>query len=245
MNIKTDILNYYMHELTSEELANFDNLTEENIRLIVNRIWHNFLSSDFKLGESFKFLGTFLSPIELIEDDNIMGRDEGYIRLISSEDLSFTADEMDLITDIDWTKTKKLYLPIHFKGKSFYIKGGLNFKALMVANYGEGVISPAVDYAKDNPLNLPFYNLDLRYYGVETKIDYDKIVLEVICYYIIEEYHTMDFKLRKELIKKYRKFIISSYSSMKDYCTSEEILEFMVKHIKLKEKNIDKQAQIW
>lgn len=88
MNIKTDILNYYMHELTSEELANFDNLTEENIRLIVNRIWHNFLSSDFKLGESFKFLGTFLSPIELIEDDNIMGRDEGYIRLISSEDLS-------------------------------------------------------------------------------------------------------------------------------------------------------------
>lgn len=54
----------------------------------------------------------------------------------------------------------------------------------------------------------------------------------------------MDFKLRKELIKKYRKFIISSYSSMKDYCTSEEILEFMVKHIKLKEKNIDKQAQI-
>ena len=41
MNIKTDILNYYMHELTSEELANFDNLTEENIRLIVNRIWHN------------------------------------------------------------------------------------------------------------------------------------------------------------------------------------------------------------
>lgn len=85
---KTDILNYYMHELTSEELANFDNLTEENIRLIVNRIWHNFLSSDFKLGESFKFLGTFLSPIELIEDDNIMGRNEGYIRLISSEDLS-------------------------------------------------------------------------------------------------------------------------------------------------------------
>ena len=94
------------------------------------------------------------------------------------------------------------------------------------------------------PLNLPFYNLDLRYYGVETKIDYDKIVLDVICYYIIEEYQTMDFKLRKELIKKYRKFIISSYSSMKDYCTSEEILEFMVKHIKLKEKNIDKQAQI-
>lgn len=108
---------------------------------------------------------------------------------------------MDLITDIDWTKTKKLYLPIHFKGKSFYIKDGLNFKALMVANYGEGVISPAVDYAKDNPLNLPFYNLDLRYYGVETKIDYDKIVLDVICYYIIEEYQTMDFKLRKELIK--------------------------------------------
>ena len=143
MNIKMDILNYYMHELTSEELANFDNLTEENIRLIVNRIWHNFLSSDFKLGESFKFLGTFLSPIELIEDDNIMGRDEGYIRLISSEDLSFTADEMDLITDIDWTKTKKLYLPIHFKGKSFYIKGGLNFKALMVANYGEGEIGRA------------------------------------------------------------------------------------------------------
>ena len=179
------------------------------------------------------------------EDLKVMVGSSGEFLIKLCDMAGFTADEMDLITDIDWTKTKKLYLPIHFKGKSFYIKGGLNFKALMVANYGEGVISPAVDYAKDNPLNLPFYNLDLRSYGVETKIDYDKIVLDVICYYIIEEYHTMDFKLRKELIKKYRKFIISSYSSMKDYCTSEEILEFMVKHIKLKEKNIDKQAQIW
>lgn len=128
MNIKTDILNYYMHELTSEELANFDNLTEENIRLIVNRIWHNFLSSDFKLGESFKFLGTFLSPIELIEDDNIMGRDEGYIRLISSEDLSFTADEMDLITDIDWTKLKNYIYQYTSKGKVSILKVDLILK---------------------------------------------------------------------------------------------------------------------
>lgn len=125
---KTDILNYYMHELTSEELANFDNLTEENIRLIVNRIWHNFLSSDFKLGESFKFLGTFLSPIELIEDDNIMGRNEGYIRLISSEDLSFTADEMDLITDIDWTKTKNYIYQYTSKEKVSILKVDLILK---------------------------------------------------------------------------------------------------------------------
>lgn len=244
MNIRMDILNYYMHELTSEELANFDNLTEYDLRLIVNRIWHNFLSNDFKLGEKFKFLGTFLSPIELIEEENITGRDYGYVRLLSSDDLSFTSDEMDLITDIDWTKAKKLYLPVHFKGKSFYIEGGVSFKGIMVANNGEGVINPAVDYAKNNPLNLPFYNLDLRYYGIENKIDYNKIVLDVICYYIIDEYQAMDFKLRKELIKKYRKFITSSYSSMREYCTGEEILEFMVKHIRLKERNVEIQTKI-
>ena len=67
MNIKTDILNYYMHELTSEELANFDNLTEENIRLIVNRIWHNFLSSDFKLGESYIYQYTSKEKVSILK----------------------------------------------------------------------------------------------------------------------------------------------------------------------------------
>lgn len=244
MDIKLDILNYYMHKLTEYELENFDNLTEIEIRNIVNRIWKSYLSENFTLGESFKFLGTFLSPIELIEDD-VLDKSEGYISLINSENLPQTTGEMTLITDIDWTKADKVYLPIHFKNKSFYIKGGLNFKAFMVANIGEGIINSAVDYAKDNPFNLPFYNLDLRYYLKDIKPDYDQIVREVICYYIMEEYHKMDFKLRKELEKKYRKFITSSFSSMKDYCTGEEMLDFMFKHIKLKETKLDKQIEIW
>lgn len=62
MDIKLDILNYYMHKLTEYELENFDNLTEIEIRNIVNRIWKSYLSENFTLGESFKFLGTFLSP---------------------------------------------------------------------------------------------------------------------------------------------------------------------------------------
>ena len=244
MDIKLDILNYYTNKLTEYEQENFDNLTETEIRNIVNRIWKSYLSESFTLGESFKFLGTFLSPIELIEDD-VLDKSEGYVSLINSENLRQTTGEMTLITDIDWTKANKIYLPIHFKNKSFYITGGLNFKAFMVANIGEGIINSAVNYAKDNPFNLPFYSLDLWYYLNDIKPDYNQIVREVICYYIIEEYHKMDFKLRKELEKKYRKFITNSFSSMKEYCTGEEMLDFMLEHIKLKEKSLDKQIKIW
>lgn len=57
-----------------------------------------------------------------------MGRDEGYIRLISSEDLSFTADEMDLITDIDWTKTKNYIYQYTSKEKVSILKVDLILK---------------------------------------------------------------------------------------------------------------------
>lgn len=242
--LRLDILNYYMYELTQDELDNFDSLSDEEIRAIVNRIWGRYLNKDFVSGNSFRYLGTFVSPLELIECDDLLDRDEGYVRLLSSDKLDFVLDEMDLITEIDWTKAQKVLLPIHFKNSSYYIRGGLSFRALLVANEGEGIISPAVDYAEDNPLGLPFYNLDLTVYDKDRKVDYEKIVLDVICYYILQEHHKMDFALRKVLIKKYRKFIISTYSSMREYCTSEEMLNFMFKHIREKEMPIEKNPKL-
>lgn len=242
--LRIDILNYYMDKLTEEELANYSYLSDEEIIRIVNRLWKQFLSKDFVPGGSFKFLGTFVSPLELLECDDILDRDEGYVRLLSSDKLNFVLDEMDLITEIDWSKAQKVLLPIHFKDSSHYIRGGLSFRALLVANEGESVISPAVDYAEDNPLGLPFYNLDLTVYDKDRKVDYEKIVLDVICYYILQEHHKMDFALRKVLIKKYRKFIISTYSSMREYCTSDEMLNFMFKHIREKEMPIEKNPKL-
>lgn len=244
MNIKKDLLNYYMHELTTEELENYDNLTEENIREIANRIWKNFLSENFALGKSFKLLGMFVSPIELISED-LSERKEGYVKIISNDNLNFYEDEIDFIINIDWTKTKEIYLPVHFKKSSHYIKGGITYKAVLAPNNGEGIINPAVDYAIDNPYGLPFYNLDLTYYDPSRKPDNNKIVLDVICHYIIRTYNKMDFELRKVLIKKYRKFIISSFNTMKEYCTGEEMLQFMENHIKIHEKPpVDKEIEI-
>lgn len=246
MDIKKDLLNYYMHELTDEELENFDSLTDEAIRLIANRIWENFLNKDFELGKSFKFLAMFACPIELIKDNNSYDQKEGYVKLISNNDLNFYCDEVDFIVDIDWTKTNKVYLPIHFKKGSYFITGGINYKAVLAVNNGEGVISSAVDYAMSKPYGLPFYNLDLTYYDETRKPDNNKIVLDVICHYIINEHHKMDFDLRKTLMKKYRKFIITSFTSMREYCTSEEMLEFMENHIRIHEKTpVDKEFKIW
>lgn len=248
--VKKKLISNYSSLLTSDEIENIDKLSEEEIRGLVNRVWANLISYD----DNFCFLKTFVSLSdltyfdgdinEIIKHDSIPA-ELYYPALLNPE----SSDDAGLAVDIDFTKTKEIYLPIDFDGKALTIHGGFKPKFIYAVHAGEGVFNNGYNGADyfSKTTGIPLRGINLRTYYPDVLPSEDDMVRNVVSEYLMDRMYygdlkQIDEKLRDALCEKYHKYIVRTFQFLEPYCRSSEILLSVKNHIKFEE--IEKTHQI-
>lgn len=248
--VKKKLIGNYSSLLTSDEIENIDKLSEEEIRRLVNRVWANLISYD----DNFCFLKTFVCLGNLTyfdgDIDAIINYESTPVELYYPALLDHkNIDETGMALDVDFTKTKEVYLPIDFDGKALTIHRGYKPKFIFSVHTGEGVFNNGYNAADcfSKSTGIPFRGIDLRMYYPDLVPNEKELVRNAVSEYLMDRVYYGDLRyfdvdLRDSLCKKYHKYIVRTFQFLEPYCRPSEILLSIKNHIKFEE--MEKAHQI-
>lgn len=212
----------YMDYLNSDEIKRLYSFKEfgvdekKYVRVILNKIWDNYLSSldDFDINKQFRFL---------ICDDNLISMDGDnysfiinkgihHIRLLTNKESEFKKHKSGYLINIDFQKINYLFLPNTLPIDGKYINGEIEPIGLFSINFGEKEINPfyenAIEIAQNKKLPFISFNICELFpdYRLKPK-DFEEFVKNVISVYLQnrineERFHQSQYE---------KKFTQSSY----------------------------------
>ena len=187
------------------------NISDEIVVSFVNDIWRRFLSEDNYLVIPISQLSNIDSLEEFLKN-SVYG-----FRILNKDTVKIIpAGEIGLIVNVDWMESDKIYMPDELFNTK-YFRAYPNIVGVYSVNNGEGILSSSYENALHiaQTLDIPFTSFDKHDYDATYEMDYDSLVSDVICTYLIKSVGKLEMDLRDKLIRKYGNAIITAYRMLK------------------------------
>jgi hypothetical protein len=191
--IISKIKKYYTNYLTGAELASLSNISEFNLRILVNKIWESYLSNilKFKNGEPFKFLAIDLSTAQDVSADDYINKEQK-ISLFDSQSIKpcmFSLNYLlNLLVTVDFEDTDQIYLPVDFEQGDHFITGRIIPQAIIGGEFIPYDVLNNIERGSEfaNNLEVPFLITNLNQYP-NCKFDVKTFTKTIISTYLMDK----------------------------------------------------------
>lgn len=184
-------------------------VSDEKVLEFVNSVWDKFLKEGYYIAMPLSSLIT--NDIEEILNSKSYG-----FKIIGNEIIKvLPLGEVGLIVNIDWKNSDEVYMPDELY-KVKYISTIPNIVGVYSINNGEGKVSSHYQNALklSDILNVPFLSFNKHDYDPTYEMEYDTLVSDVICLYLMNKTYDININDRDRLIEKYQDDIIKTYKML-------------------------------